>query len=249
VATRRLRAALWVLKKQFSKKERKKWGKTLSRLSDVLSETRDLDVHIEFLKNFPGAALSKKQAQGLNELATIYKIRRRDAQTKALAEVKRFNKTKIPDQIGRAVAQDNGRDDHGLRALARKKVTRCLKNLLAYEPYVKKPHARKKLHRMRIEAKHLRYTLELFQAIYPGESEEYLRNLVEIQRALGSVHEFDVWLEQARALKNNRQLSGFLKYYHHECEKCRKTWYEKFVHLWKKHKHAKTWQKIYEMVS
>jgi hypothetical protein len=48
---------------------------------------------------------------------------------------------------------------------------------------------------MRIAAKHLRYTLEVFDPIYEKGLRKPLKVVKEIQELLGEVHDCDVWIE------------------------------------------------------
>jgi hypothetical protein len=73
-----------------------------------------------------------------------------------------------------------------------------LDEMLAFSGDVFNPEAVYELHQMRIAAKRLRYTLELFQAAYDAFSEispsiqRAAREAEQIQEALGAIHDADV---------------------------------------------------------
>ncbi len=48
---------------------------------------------------------------------------------------------------------------------------------------------------MRIGAKHLRYTLEIFEELYGSRIKPYIEEMKNIQDQLGNIHDLDVWIE------------------------------------------------------
>jgi hypothetical protein len=73
-----------------------------------------------------------------------------------------------------------------------------LKELVAYDATVRQPDAVSELHEMRIAAKRLRYTLELFREIYVDSTtigplyDEVIEGVKLLQEHLGGVHDADV---------------------------------------------------------
>lgn len=65
----------------------------------------------------------------------------------------------------------------------------------AFEPIVEHPEHSEALHDLRIAAKRLRYTLELFQPWFGAESEPLIDRLKGIQEALGTLHDHDVRID------------------------------------------------------
>ena len=68
--------------------------------------------------------------------------------------------------------------------------------MLAYEPFIARPERRKELHRMRIAAKHFRYTMEAFAPAYGGRLDPWIRAAQRIQTELGEIHDCDVWIHE-----------------------------------------------------
>lgn len=62
----------------------------------------------------------------------------------------------------------------------------------SYEPVVSNPLATVDLHNMRIAAKRLRYTLELFDEVFGTEGKRQIDRVKTIQEALGNLHDLDV---------------------------------------------------------
>src|SRR5215203_3700922 len=62
----------------------------------------------------------------------------------------------------------------------------------SYEPIVSDPLATTDLHNLRISAKRLRYTLELFADVFGTQGTRQIERIKAIQEALGNVHDLDV---------------------------------------------------------
>jgi hypothetical protein len=67
-----------------------------------------------------------------------------------------------------------------------------LDELYAWEQYVDNPYHIRELHNMRIAAKRLRYTLEIFAEELPESIAPLLKEVEQIQEELGSLHDSDV---------------------------------------------------------
>jgi CHAD domain len=65
----------------------------------------------------------------------------------------------------------------------------------SYEPFVSQPHAVKPLHDLRISAKRLRYTLELFRSVFGVDGETNISRVKSIQEELGNIHDVDVRID------------------------------------------------------
>ena len=78
---------------------------------------------------------------------------------------------------------------------AYRRIARRVTDLLAYEPYVAIPDAITRHHEMRIAAKRLRYTLEIFSRLFGGSLKEPLRAIKALQDVLGEIHDCDVWIQ------------------------------------------------------
>lgn len=65
----------------------------------------------------------------------------------------------------------------------------------SYEPIVSDPLAITELHNLRISAKRLRYTLELFSDVFGDEGKRQTDRVKAIQEALGNLHDLDVRIE------------------------------------------------------
>src|SRR5260370_16741512 len=73
-----------------------------------------------------------------------------------------------------------------------------MEDLYSWESYVDNPYSIQELHNLRIAAKRLRYTLEVFEDVLPEASKSVVKKLVQIQEELGSLHDSDVMIALLR---------------------------------------------------
>src|SRR6185295_7966218 len=72
------------------------------------------------------------------------------------------------------------------------------------------------LHEMRIAAKRLRYSIELFETCWGSHIARFAKQAARLQAALGAVHDCDVWIEsfrkevnESRRLKDAERMKTF----------------------------------------
>ena len=82
---------------------------------------------------------------------------------------------------------------------ARKVLAVRIAELYAYEPAVDEPAWSHELHAMRIAAKRLRYTLELFAPHFEEPGQLQIDRIKQVQEALGVLHDRDVEIEMVGA--------------------------------------------------
>ncbi len=105
-----------------------------------------------------------------------------------MAKPSRHSHAPTPDDAARLPLLVNAARLIGLR----------LDEFLAYEPFLASPDSVYELHEMRIAAKRLRYTMEIFQDAYTlhtnagGEFAQSLEAVKTIQEHLGALHDADV---------------------------------------------------------
>lgn len=73
-----------------------------------------------------------------------------------------------------------------------------LEDLYSWENFVDNPYNIAELHNMRIAAKRLRYTFEVFEDVLPVASKAILKELVQLQEELGDFHDSDVMIALVR---------------------------------------------------
>ncbi len=73
-----------------------------------------------------------------------------------------------------------------------------LEEMFNWDRYVDNPYNIRELHDLRIAAKRLRYTLEIFEEVLPEASKSVVKELTQIQDELGALHDSDVMIALLR---------------------------------------------------
>ena len=73
-----------------------------------------------------------------------------------------------------------------------------LEEVYSWEQYVDNPYHVRELHNLRIAAKRLRYTLEIFGKILAPSVAPFLKEVEQIQEELGALHDSDVMIALLR---------------------------------------------------
>lgn len=75
-----------------------------------------------------------------------------------------------------------------------------LADMYAYARYIESPENTQELHDLRIAAKRVRYTLEIFEEFLPTASKNFAEELAKLQDELGTLHDSEVMLALLRQL-------------------------------------------------
>lgn len=94
--------------------------------------------------------------------------------------------------MSRARSRPAYRADRPLSANAMRAIADRIDELLALERYIRDPLRVPELHAMRIAAKRLRYTLEIFEPFYAGRMAAPIAQVKSVQELLGAIHDADV---------------------------------------------------------
>ncbi len=87
-----------------------------------------------------------------------------------------------------------------------------LEDLYSWESYVDNPYHIRELHNMRIAAKRLRYTFEVFEDVLPDQSKPIVEELVKIQDELGILHDTDVMIALLRLCLGSQDTASIVDY-------------------------------------
>ena len=215
VASRRLRSALRDFVPHLSKQTPPAIQKQLKEIADALGEVRDHDVAIKAwekikapddlspaLKDFIDARKERRDEAREELRAILEKCRIRDFETAFIAAAEKF---------APAARQPT------YMKMSRTIILNLLKEFETLSSGLFKPLDVDSLHDMRIAAKRLRYSLELFQPCWGKEFGSYAKRAARIQSALGELHDCDVWIEslgeqigEVRKNKQDEQLTAFV---------------------------------------
>ena len=203
VASRRLRAGFQVFSDCFGRNRLKRWRKHVRRLTQGLGPARDRDVQIEFVQGVLAQLDEKAHRPGVARLLLRLEQSREAIQPLAVKAADRFQTSGTAEKMLAAAEKMRSRRKKrgvGLQspyvfAQAREHVCQRLNELVEYEDCLADPADYEQHHAMRIAAKRLRYTLEIFQPVYEGRLDEFVAAIKRLQTLLGDIHDCDVWVE------------------------------------------------------
>lgn len=187
VATRRLRAALGLYDRKGALEEAKAEAK---RLQDALGEVRDLDVQLEWLDGVLAPGLPDREAAGILALRERLQAALAEPEARLREAVARWSAHVAP-RLERRFASVDGKGRLGGRRL-RRKLRRKLRRVEARLERVLERDDPRTAHRLRIDAKRLRYAAELMAPGVPGPADGLLELLPPLQALLGDLHDCDV---------------------------------------------------------
>jgi triphosphatase len=205
VSTRRLRATLAALGEAvYEDRMVRKLRRGLRRWAAGLGEVRDADVFLQTLDTY-AAGLAPGVAEQLRPLRDIVLARRESGREQLLDLLDGKKTTALARALdhfvlteGHGVRNESGEEGQAARRLVRDWAGSLLwshyERVRAYEP-VLGAEAYATLHHVRIEVKHLRYTLELFRDALGEDAEVLHEQLVAVQDHLGSLQDAVVAIE------------------------------------------------------
>lgn len=186
VATRRARAGLKAFAAVLPKAHAQRVRKGLSALTRVLGGVRDLDVHLQHLDLYR-RRLQPGEHAALEDYQHHLERVRATARSRLLETLADADYRALLDDFHRLLNAAAGpHDSDALRVRDAAQVMRAgLAQLRRDGRAVDERSPEKRLHRLRISAKHLRYELEILQPIYSGRLDNAVTALRKLQDRLG----------------------------------------------------------------
>jgi len=204
VASRRLRIALPLFKACFPKVKYRQWVKEFAAVSRALGNARDADVQILFLDRFlSDNPRNHQEEEGIQKIRDFLEDRRRKEQERVLFRLDILTEKGILQEISIALKDAGGqtagtgqrRSEGALAALAGVSIGSAWDRFLLHGCSVRDPYDTAGHHALRIAAKKLRYTIEVFGPLFPDKLKPAVRGLKTLQELLGEIHDCDVWLQ------------------------------------------------------
>jgi CHAD domain-containing protein len=208
VASRRLRSALKDFMPYLRKNKLRRAQADLKRVADALGAVRDEDVAIMALEELkqespPEVAtgilqiMARRSQQREQARSALVEAISEDALARLQSEfaaaleqaTKWPRKRKHADGDGNALAEDVS-----FRRAARDIVAGSFEELQRLSKSLYEPFKTKRLHRMRIVAKRLRYAIELFEPCWGEQLAPFAEEIAEMQSDLGKLHDCDEWI-------------------------------------------------------
>jgi len=200
VATRRMRAAYRVFGEYLDAEEMRPFVKGLRGTGRALGGVRDLDVFWERTRDYLGT-LSPARQGDLECLEVVWGAERDKARERMLAYLDGDGYARFKEEFCEFLQRpgagalpemsSQGRPrPHRVRHLVPVVVYRRLAIVRAYDEWVAGPSVPlERYHRLRIEAKGLRYALEFFQEVLGKEASPLIERVKSLQDHLGSLQD------------------------------------------------------------
>lgn len=205
VASRRLRAAISVFEPAFPAREYRRFERNIKLVTRALGEARDLDVMIEALSSMESELPPREQA-GIEGFLEELREKRQRLQTDVNETLDEMEARQLEQQFDRIAdaksdepqsAEDNNMpEEPSLYDHAIPLISARVADLLAWEEASEDPARIVELHEMRIGAKRLRYTMELFAPFYDANFAKAIGEIKAVQEHLGNIHDADVLVPQ-----------------------------------------------------
>ncbi|HVN71393.1 MAG TPA: CHAD domain-containing protein, partial [Desulfomonilia bacterium] len=267
VASRRLRTRLAIFAGCLQDKKAEHYSRMIRKLTKALGEARDTDVQMIFVQDFLAHVQDKRHRPGIKRLLLRLSQYRRKLQKQVLRVLDDTEKSSVLPEMQKTfyALLSAGTPDEGSPSpyeLARIEIFARLTEVLDFESSVRDPGNITELHRMRIAAKHLRYSMETFAPLYPDKLKKPIKITKAVQEMLGDIHDCDVWTSYLPQFLDEERLRT-QKYYGHirgiarlksgleqlaqERHNNRDKRYGEFITFWDKHKPV--WNELHQTLN
>lgn len=203
VACRRLRSALVIFSDCFDADKLGVWNKQIKKLLKSFGAARDLDVQIEFLQWVLDGLDNehRRYRPGIKRMMLRWQGRRDAIQPQIVKVIDRLQKDHVLMNIHLEVERILFHFRHQevppvsteMTGRALDQIQERTVDLLARRACLQQPQDVPEHHAMRISAKKLRYTMEIFDAAMGGNLKGPIKKIKKIQTILGDLHDCDVW--------------------------------------------------------
>jgi CHAD domain-containing protein len=200
VASRRLREALPVLGARADAHALDRAGKRVRRITRALGPVRELDVTLMLLAELEGKGAAPKRAIARVRAAVVEeRLKRRAAM---LEEITPSRIDKLRKRLVDVVTPDSRvlKSGETLAEAQAQAVYRAKKLRVAIDR-AGGIYLADRLHRVRIEAKKLRYALEIQRELTHSRATSRLNRLKHQQDLLGRIHDLEILIEHAREVQ------------------------------------------------
>lgn len=269
VASRRLRSALPLFQNCFKKQYRQTWQKDIQAITRALGSARDTDVQIDLIRQFFSGLEEENHKPGIRRLLLRLRQKRQRLQIRVNKALDSLAKDHLVETMQKQLQPLVEKNEQvylfspALYQLSFDSVTAELDHFLSYESFIAKPECVDELHAMRIAAKQMRYTLEIFAPLYPGGLKLHLQIMRQIQDLLGNIHDCDIWGEFLPDFiaKETRQIQEFygntrtvsrlmpgLNVFLADRQTLRSQKYLEFNDSWKRWKNENIWPSLRQII-
>jgi CHAD domain-containing protein len=203
VSVRRSRSALTLTKNIYTEEERERWKEALRTLGKMTNRLRDLDIYLLGNDNYV-AMVPPSLRPGLKELFSLIAGEREKAlqEFTAFAESDEYRRILYGWGLFLDSPESQGTGEKAGKPvikLARKRIKKRYKSAVAIGSKISGSSPDADFHTLRIECKKLRYYLEFFESLFPGEeAKRAIKQLKALQDNLGDFNDLHVQQESIK---------------------------------------------------
>lgn len=224
VASRRMRVALRLFADCFDAKALGQWRRRMKRLAEGLDAARDLDVQIDFVERvLDGLDQSDAEARpGVERLLLRLRQHRDAVQPGVLEAVEALERgsmlANMHGDLARTLFVLRSHDvqvqgpfvfERAAAHIRRRRQRLWSRTYALADPQDISGH-----HRLRIAAKKLRYTMEIYDPAYEGQLASAVKAVKDLQSLLGDIHDCDVWVQDIESFMEQERLAA-IDYFGH----------------------------------
>ncbi len=201
VASRRIRSTLSAFSDHLPKKQFNSWMKDTRAITKTYGKVRDLDVQLDLINQIYSETDDSKLRSGLRRIKLRLEQKRKSLQEKTAQSTQSLLESAaivdLSDWVSEILEKPVEEElfSPALYQLGYKQIQNRLDEFLFYEVFIFDIQRVEELHSMRISAKKLRYSLEIFAELYHHETDFAQKITKQAQDYLGEIHDCDVWIE------------------------------------------------------
>ena len=196
VSLRRLHSLLGDVNEIVESPVLKHFQKALKKRVNTLGRVRDRDVYIEALEELDEQVGEGQYAATIDQLIDESRSERKHGQRKLNRTLSHSSNKDLEEQfsaaIKKALEQPGLFRPDSVEAAGREIISSRLKDLTELAGDLYDPNDEKGLHKIRIAAKRLRYTLEVFVPVFGEKVQEIADEVSRLQTFLGHLHDYDI---------------------------------------------------------
>jgi CHAD domain-containing protein len=201
VASRRLRSALPVLGARADEDQLDRAQRRVRRITRALGPVRELDVTLLLLAELEGKGAAPERAIARVRKAVIDERQKR--RREMLDEITPSRLEKLTKRLVRVAAPDaKGHVPANARTEAAQQAAQRARTLKAAIEHAGGIYLADRLHRVRVEAKKLRYALEIQRELSRSRAIAGLNRLKVEQDLLGRMHDLEILIDKARTAQS-----------------------------------------------
>lgn len=205
VATRRIRAALRAFKGILPAAPRKAFNRDVKWVARVLGDVRDLDVYRDDLQHY-SAELAAEDAACLSDYQEHLAEQRHQARKELLACLSSHRYQQLRHRWAQFLQRRpimSKLEKLSIRDAATRIIGKQYKRVLRDGRAITRHSPDDALHELRIDAKRLRYSFEIFQLVCGESLKPFIKRLKELQDTLGEFQDGRVATESLRQYANS----------------------------------------------